>query len=971
MIRYWNLKVLLFGIMSLCMSCIGAFSNPYTSFEINYQQGLSNSAVLSICQDSQGLMWFGTYDGLNCYDGKHIEVYRTDFSRGKTLDNNIISNLQVAGEKGLWVQSFSGINLFSCDSLTVSENYSFPDEDTMVYSNEKGNSWILGSKNIYYYNTFHHRFIKAFTLDMEMGALNHCAYVDASGALNFIPVRSNRIYRYSVSSFASDSTKVHQSVSSLLLHNHPIMHSFAHQGTFIFMDDANDLYLYDVRNKSKLYIRNVGGLLQRYGRFFDIFPFYDDILITLHNGGILRLTASEQYAEEFLRADLRVFSSFVDHKQEILWLGTDGNGIVKLTKENSLVTNLIFDKLSSSINGQVRGIMTDKMGTLWVGTKGDGLIRIPSYEGREDAEGIVVYNPNTRCALEDYSRGASFFQAFMLKKQRYGEDFWVGMLDSTLYYYSYQHDRLLPVANSLRGKSVEVHDLYESKDSAVWLATNGLGLVKLRVKEENGRLRAVRNRKFRFYYHQRELLGFSSMVAQGDSVLWLGSRGQGLVRFSMKTGEYQVYSLYKILGKAVDDVLCMYPYDENRFFVGTIAGLVSIEMMENGNFHAEYIGREQGLFNDMIHGIVKDDSGILWLGTNKGLIKYDPVSKGSYTYYYSKGIEVGEFSDDSYYRCPYTGNIFLGGVNGLLYFRDTLPLSEYYADLVLRSLRIDGKWVNLTDFYSEEDSVITLDEAQNTFALQFAALDYAVPDIEYSYILEGYDSRWSLFSKENEAVCRYVPPGEYLFRVRYKKDVFDSIYKELTIKVRIIPFWYHSATFHMVLLLLGLGILAGGGYYLYRKRVFQHFIAAWALSKEAAFPGKGEVNAMPLGQWADDFPHCSTDEQVEFVRRLLEVLDEHLANDDLGSTFLSEKMHMSSRQFYRKFKELSGITPSDFIKKYKMERAAHLLAETDLSIQEVIEEVGISSRPYFYKEFSQRFGMTPKSYRDMKSSGNQ
>ena len=163
MIRYWNLKVLLFGIMSLCMSCIGAFSNPYTSFEINYQQGLSNSAVLSICQDSQGLMWFGTYDGLNCYDGKHIEVYRTDFSRGKTLDNNIISNLQVAGEKGLWVQSFSGINLFSCDSLTVSENYSFPDEDTMVYSNEKGNSWILGSKNIYYYNTFHHRFIKAFT----------------------------------------------------------------------------------------------------------------------------------------------------------------------------------------------------------------------------------------------------------------------------------------------------------------------------------------------------------------------------------------------------------------------------------------------------------------------------------------------------------------------------------------------------------------------------------------------------------------------------------------------------------------------------------------------------------------------------------------------------------------------------------------------------------------------------------------
>lgn len=116
-----------------------------------------------------------------------------------------------------------------------------------------------------------------------------------------------------------------------------------------------------------------------------------------------------------MRADLRVFSSFVDHKQEILWLGTDGNGIVKLTKENSLVTNLIFDKLSSSINGQVRGIMTDKMGTLWVGTKGDGLIRIPSYEGREDAEGIVVYNPNTRCALRTIRAGPVSFRLYAEK----------------------------------------------------------------------------------------------------------------------------------------------------------------------------------------------------------------------------------------------------------------------------------------------------------------------------------------------------------------------------------------------------------------------------------------------------------------------------------------------------------------------------------------------------------------------------
>jgi len=79
---------------------------------------------------------------------------------------------------------------------------------------------------------------------------------------------------------------------------------------------------------------------------------------------------------------------------------------------------------------------------------------------------------------------------------------------------------------------------------------------------------------------------------------------------------------------------------------------------------------------------------------------------------------------------------------------------------------------------------------------------------------------------------------------------------------------------------------------------------------------------------------------------------------------MAEKMNMSTRQFYRKVKELSGLPPSDFIKKYRLERASQLLLETDLTIQEVIESIGISSRPYFYKEFSRRYGTTPKLYRE-------
>ena len=109
---------------------------------------------------------------------------------------------------------------------------------------------------------------------------------------------------------------------------------------------------------------------------------------------------------------------------------------------------------------------------------------------------------------------------------------------------------------------------------------------------------------------------------------------------------------------------------------------------------------------------------------------------------------------------------------------------------------------------------------------------------------------------------------------------------------------------------------------------------------------------------------CTTAEQAYFIRKLLQVIEQNLEEEELGSTLIADRMAMSPRQFYRKFKEISPIAPSDLIKNYRMEKAARLLREEDLSIQDVIADVGISSRSYFYKEFAKKFGMTPKDYRE-------
>lgn len=959
------IKICFAAILMACVQLVFA-SGSYSSFTINHLQGLSNSAVLSILQDNQGLMWFGTYDGLNCYDGRTIEVFRTDFSKGRTLDNNIISRIQIAADDKLWVQSFSGVNLFSTDSLSVIDNYIFPDEETIVFSNRKGNSWIVGKRNIYYYNVRHRCFVKAGKMNFHLDNLQQSAFVDEKGELHIVPVNDTKMYHFSLNSFSTDSLQTNLQVTSSLLHSKPIKKTFIQSEVICFIDSADDLYLYDASKKSKVYIRNVGELLRKYGSFMNVFPFYDDVLITLHTGGILRLMASQQYQEDLMRVDLRIFSAYTDSQQGILWMGTDGAGVVKFAKKDALVTNLMLSRMSPSISGQVRGIMTDHYGTLWIGTKGDGLIRIPNYQKELDINSLLIYSPKGKWALSEYVRGPNFYPVFMLKKKNHGDDFWVGMSDSLLYYYSYQSDKLVPVQGSIK-YSTEIHGLYEENDSVLWLATLGTGLIKVVLDVSHDVPQIKRFRRFRCFAEQKEIVEYSSLWVQGDSVLWMGSRGQGLVRFDIRKNEYQVYSLRAMLGKAVNDVLCLCEYDKSHVFVGTTAGLVSVQV--NGrNIVPSYIGREQGLVNEMVHGIVKDDAGILWMGTNKGMIKYDPVSGGSYTYYYSKGIEIGEFSDDSYYRSPYNGDIFLGGVDGLLYMNDRQSsIPEYYPKLVLRKLIIDREEVNLNRYYSDDKKIIVLPEGQNTFSLQFVALDYLNADIEYAYILEGYDEKWSLFSKENEAVFKDVPPGKYVFRVRYKKDVLDTVYEEYSVVIKIVPFWYHTIWAYLGISLFIILCLSGYVYRLYRKGFFSRLARAWAISgrglEEIRLEENLSMKEKALGSWSAYFPYCIEFEQITFIQRILEIIEANLDKEELGPTFLAEKMHISPRQFYRKFKDLSGIAPSDFIKKYRMDKAAQLLSDTDMSIQEVIESVGISSRPYFYKEFADKYGTTPKNYR--------
>ena len=769
--------------------------DDYIFSEVDHRQGLSHSSVICIYKDDSELMWFGTYDGVNCFDGKQMETFRTDFSqaRSQSLGNNVIFGIAKADGDNLWISTRFSVVRFSRADRAVVANYGVS-PDACLRSDSRGDTWLVDTDSVSFYNTRRGRFEGLERLGLHLSDPASHSFVTRDGELWLFPDSdAGDLYKIAVDGFDREAGPATPTVSKQRFHHKPVESLFYHDDTsFCFIDSDKNLYIYDVWRQTKVFIRNIDSLLARYGPIVGIVPFYEDFVIAFRTNGLVRLNATAAYGEEIIDRNLRIFCLCKDAEQGALWIGVDGRGAMMYATRHTIATNLMMQRLSPNFTRQVRSVMTDSDGGLWVGTKGDGLIHIRDYAEGMDPDKTSVYYAESRQSARNYVRENTEFQVFSLKQSRFMDGFWIGSGPSGIYYRMNDDTRLCRLELPSGPQIEEVHAFHEADDTTLYVAAARGGLHRLTLDRSNGRLRVKDRRQFRFFHEQQELNTFFSMISEGDSVLWLGSRERGLVRFETATCNYYVYSLRELLDRPVDDVLCIARTCDGALLAGTTAGMVSLRFDGRKVVEARYVGREEGLLNDMIHGIGEDADGCLWLSTNKGLIKYNPATVSSHTYYYSGGVQIGEFCDDAYYRCPYTGRLFFGGVDGLLYVdRGGSVGHEYYPDILLRGVSFGRAAADLSDFHASGE--LRFRYTDEEVALKFAVPDYISGSrIEYSWMLEGHDKEWSRFGSSSEAFYRDLPVGNYRFKIRYRKDIFDTDFKSLVIPVRVLPLWYQT-----------------------------------------------------------------------------------------------------------------------------------------------------------------------------------
>lgn len=453
---------------------------------------------------------------------------------------------------------------------------------------------------------------------------------------------------------------------------------------------------------------------------------------------------------ESLSNDIR--SLFQDDKGR-LWMGLR-DGMVRLYDQGTYIGYLATDgsisKTAPVLNGVAYNIIQDSKQRIWIATKGNGLLCAEEITNGRFRLTTYQTDPNDLYSLSDNN----------------------------------------------------IYSVHEDNNGRIWIATFGGGLNYMEEKSDG---------TVAFINHHNNLKGYPIdncyrvrfVTSDSNGYIWLGTTS-GAVAFkkdftnpeSIRFNHYFRTAEKNSLSN--NDIYWITETSDHELFFATFGGglnkLVSINDEENAQFKAYTI--ENGLPSDVLLSIREDSSKRLWISTENGLCSFIP-SEEKADVYKDKSIDIrARFNEASSLQLN-NGHILFGTSNGLLSFQpEKIHKSAFVPAVTLTRLQINneevrpGEQSQLKQILNDTHS-LTLTHKENIVSIQYAAIDMKAPEnIQYAYILEGFDNDWSYVDKQRVATYTNLPKGDYTFKVRSTNNdgVWVDNIREL--QITILPsFW--------------------------------------------------------------------------------------------------------------------------------------------------------------------------------------
>lgn len=371
-------------------------------------------------------------------------------------------------------------------------------------------------------------------------------------------------------------------------------------------------------------------------------------------------------------------------------------------------------------------------------------------------------------------------------------------------------------------------------------------------------------------------------------------------------------------------------------------------------------------------------------------------------------------SPNNIYYSKLNHEVVMGGNDGFISIRADLSMpKDDKAQLLLAGIVVNGRQTQ--DALLDENiegtpgvspvglKTLVLEHDENNFTLQLSDLPFADhPTAVYAYRLEGSDHEWHYLDKGDlDITYNGLSYGDYHLTVRMvdgEGNIGDEVYQ---LEISVLPPWYLTIwckLFYLTLLIVCIVWVINAHFVrkqlkeakkqkeeiLEQVQARMKFYANLAdeLKNAAAHRSFDEVNHLVVSNLdvnASDsesesamivnFNGQQTTPEVEIdeldkklLDEIKETIEENMVDSDFNVSVLQEKMGMGNKQLYRKLKAITGQTPVEYIRDMRMQKAAKLLKAGKFSVSEVMYTVGFSNSSYFSKCFSKAFGMTPTEF---------
>jgi len=913
------------------------YGKNYKVTVLNSDCGLSQHDCECILQDKLGFIWIGTYDGLNRFDGKNVEMFRHNPARPNSIENNRIVALAEWPERDeLWIGTDGGMSRYNMRSGEFVPTGNHPDlNDNYIscFLKDGDAMWVGTAGGLLKVSVPDNDEIAVTQFPMFDGHKKVVPYIHAverdgegniyASGVGDLYMRGSRDSMFvKVWSFGSRIRQIHTDMNGQ-----------------VWVITNTDVYLFDPSTATCCMPLGGYELVGAGSNLCRLLSVTKNMYLLLSSRALYWITLSnDTYTMEPVCFDDDSFwrnnvmkSMMIDNALNI-WITSAGDGVARFDLNAKSISH--YAQGAGSARTYIQKIFVDKRKRMWIATNDDVRIISTPDSAPMPVDGI----------------SESVFDIYEDSK-----GIWISSL-SHIYYIEGGDLKRVREIRQLPGfveRGININGPYAitgNGDDLVWIGMrNGI----LVINQRNG--------TFSFDLSEivsaqpiREINNITSLLfsdrGNSGTCMFVGTKNVGLLQCSVTSDGNLIHPMpvrqkFPECGNHIWTIARM---SSGKVYVGSDCGLRELVIDADGQYALVSTGDDSRLNTYKVMSVVEDDKNDLWLNTSQGLVGYDTHRGETSVLCGSDGLSSNILCEGAWYDSD-TNILYVGGIKGV----DMIDLNSLQANSIQPKTQITAIKINGTQIHAGEEyagrvvlnetpeyvDVIELKPNENNFSIDFASMHFSNPDKNtYIYKLEGFDDQWtSVDNNKHSAIFTNVPPGRYVFKVKSANcdGLVGADERQLVIDVAT-PL-YKSWIAIVLYILLGIGIMyAVFRYYSHRQRI----------KREDLLRTMNHKAEMEIAEAKIRYNTNITHELRTPLSLIISPIDE-LLSQRYDDEFLDSRLRMiksnadSLLQLISQFLDFRKVVNDKMELKIRKERLSELLSEIVKSFTVTAERKGI------------------------------